>query len=638
MSAVQKQGWLVKQGHFIKNWKPRWMVLTFSQLVYFVGEPKTAGEAGYRQRGYVPLFGAAIDPVVIVGRSFTFTITKTVNRKDFLIQASSESDMTAWVEALRRCALGGDRSTDSAPVVEEVPTATIFERITIPEAPGAAEYFSSTPVSSALAGLETHVPVRRGSAPIPMPSSPLTPRSRVISKPIVHNSESPPAPPAPELLCSAAARGDLEECRTLMRLGALGNATFSGFAPLHLAAKAGHRDVVVLLIQCTVDVSMTDDNGWTALHHAARHNQEQCCAILLQNGAPVDAVESAVKCTALAYAARFGFDAVCRLLLEHDATVDTFTIDGLTPLFQAAVNGHANVCETLLKNGADVNVTCGELQLTPLYAAAQDGHVQCCEVLLDHGASPNVRSGATESPLLITACSLQHTQICTLLIDRGADVNMVMSDGTSPLFVAAQNGMRLVVMLLLQRGADVNAFVVESSHSPLHIAAQQGHNEVVDALLKSGASADVVDSNGETPLWSAACYGYHEVVEILIAAGANLNAANNDGLTPLHAAAKNQHIVVCRRLLAAGAVITEALQKDPYAGDYVAAVEMVLRRPSIALSLDSSTHSQQSELPLTPMQETFLGGLSSGELSPMRGFSSADVSPSTPSRLSRLLL
>jgi len=61
---------------------------------------------------------------------------------------------------------------------------------------------------------------------------------------------------------------------------------------------------------------------------------------------------------------------------------------GNTPLHWAASGGHAQACQLLLEQGADVNAL-NQFGDTPLHRAAWKNHIKTCELLLQHGAGPS---------------------------------------------------------------------------------------------------------------------------------------------------------------------------------------------------------------------------------------------------------
>jgi ankyrin repeat protein len=77
--------------------------------------------------------------------------------------------------------------------------------------------------------------------------------------------------PDPELLCAAARKGDLKECRALLAKGALVNKVDGdGKPPIYCAAVYGHVDVCQLLVDSGADVRKRFAGGETALNFAIR--------------------------------------------------------------------------------------------------------------------------------------------------------------------------------------------------------------------------------------------------------------------------------------------------------------------------------------------------------------------------------
>merc|ERR1712107_959450 len=70
------------------------------------------------------------------------------------------------------------------------------------------------------------------------------------------------------------------------------------------------------------------------------------------------------------------------------------------PLHLAAEAGHANVCQFLVENGADVNV-CNKEDVTPLLLAVEERHLKVCKLLAMKGANRLASSIHGRTPLAV---------------------------------------------------------------------------------------------------------------------------------------------------------------------------------------------------------------------------------------------
>ena len=88
----------------------------------------------------------------------------------------------------------------------------------------------------------------------------------------------------------AAEQGDLATVTALVsatpRL--IGAKDEAGETPLHLAARAGHKEIVEFLLTRKADVNVRDNDGDTPLHLAARMGEKDVAELLLARKADVN--------------------------------------------------------------------------------------------------------------------------------------------------------------------------------------------------------------------------------------------------------------------------------------------------------------------------------------------------------------
>uniref|UniRef100_A0A8C7FRA5 Ankyrin repeat and sterile alpha motif domain containing 1A n=1 Tax=Oncorhynchus kisutch TaxID=8019 RepID=A0A8C7FRA5_ONCKI len=205
---------------------------------------------------------------------------------------------------------------------------------------------------------------------------------------------------------------------------------------------------------------------------------------------------------------------------------------GYTPLHHAALNGHSEVVEALLRNEALTNIADNK-GCYPLHLAAWKGDQRIVRLLIHQGPSHpklNEQNNDNETPL---HCAAQygHSQVVRLLLEELTDPTMRNNKFETPLDLAALYGRLEVVKLLLT--AHPNLLCCNTKkHTPLHLASRNGHLAVVEVLLAAGMDINYETEKGSA-LHEAALFGKTDVVQKLLHAGVNVNMVDSKGLTAL---------------------------------------------------------------------------------------------------------
>ncbi|XP_032196457.1 ankyrin repeat and SAM domain-containing protein 1A isoform X5 [Mustela erminea] len=205
---------------------------------------------------------------------------------------------------------------------------------------------------------------------------------------------------------------------------------------------------------------------------------------------------------------------------------------GYTPLHHAALNGHKDVVEVLLRNDALTNVADSK-GCYPLHLAAWKGDAQIVRLLIHQGPSHtrvNEQNNDNETAL---HCAAQygHTEVVKVLLEELTDPTMRNNKFETPLDLAALYGRLEVVKMLLNAHPNLLGCNTRK-HTPLHLAARNGHRAVVQVLLDAGMDSNYQTEKGSA-LHEAALFGKTDVVQILLAAGIDVNIKDNRGLTAL---------------------------------------------------------------------------------------------------------
>ncbi|XP_028299820.1 CARD- and ANK-domain containing inflammasome adapter protein [Gouania willdenowi] len=340
------------------------------------------------------------------------------------------------------------------------------------------------------------------------------------------------------LLHVAAEHGNVSAAELLICKGAkvdLQNNT--GCTALHRAASRGHTDIVKALIQAGAPIHVVDDQGRTPVHLAAEQLQLESVSVLVKEEASQP--ESLRKNTFLHMAGREDNWKLMELLLQNGAPVDAMNNQMNTALFYAVQESNSKAVEVLLNAGAKVNFDI----INEALKSKQDTILQ---LLLDK--SQGFLGEDVLGPALFTTVRLNQDRMMDLLIKGGADVNIWNKKRYTPLLLSAELGHTEVFRVLVAENADLDVRLSDFS-SALHLGVQSGNTSIVRALLEKGMDPDIKTVKGFTPLHVAAHYDRAEIVALLVKGGAQVNSVDQQGLTPLHIASQLAHTDVVVQLV-----------------------------------------------------------------------------------------
>ena len=324
----------------------------------------------------------------------------------------------------------------------------------------------------------------------------------------------------------------------------------------------------------------------TGLHLAASKGRVDCCRVLLDHGADIEA-EDGRGCTPLMYASNCG---VLKLLLSCGANVNARSLSGWTALhFCAYHDWSIRSLLLLVSAGADMEAA-NELGDTPQRVASNTGNAGMEEqlaklaafgadrqrkmlvhsisaenfdedvgddidFLVGAGADLEARDKLQWTPLF-TAIFQKNISACRKLIELGANVNAEDTNGLTPLSLALRSGANLLVtVLLIEQGAAFNEGNMQGLEidEALLVASESGCPQAVSKLCGVGANVENQDGCGNTALHLAAKNGHTATLRSLIKAGAVVNARNAEGHTARLLALANGHLRADAVLLEAGA-------------------------------------------------------------------------------------
>ena len=163
----------------------------------------------------------------------------------------------------------------------------------------------------------------------------------------------------------------------------INNRNKEGKTPLHIAVYSNNTACLkVLLDQPYIFKNATTNNGWSALHIAARFGYLDCVQTLLAKNANIN-LKTIDGSTALHFAARFGYlDCTRELLTKEDILINAKNNKGWTALHEASNNNHFDCLQALLlNNNININETSNDGS-SALYLASSLGYSDCVQALL----------------------------------------------------------------------------------------------------------------------------------------------------------------------------------------------------------------------------------------------------------------
>ena len=368
-------------------------------------------------------------------------------------------------------------------------------------------------------------------------------------------------------------------------------------APVADAAARGDLEAVRRLLRGGADVNAPQGDGMTALHWAAERDDAGLADVLLYAGARVDAGTRIGHYTPLHLAARGAGATLVELLLDAGGDPNaTTTNSGATPLHLAAASGDPEVVAVLADAGADVNGREGAWGQTPLIFAAANNRVAAIDVLLEAGADLSLAAWSVDVAEHERADAAAERRLNEFLADfkekegGGPDWQPTPSQVQAAIEASreiqrkwpdvpdpASDGQRA----LANQEGEVEVDEAEESEgeeSGTEAEAEEAsepEDEAAEAEGEASAAADETESTGEeedeqprpmsyaqmvgawgglTPLLHAIRQGNVEATLTLLGAGADINQPSaGDETSPLLMAAVNGQFDLAMTLLERGA-------------------------------------------------------------------------------------
>ncbi|MGY4517466.1 ankyrin repeat domain-containing protein [Lysobacter sp. HA18] len=349
----------------------------------------------------------------------------------------------------------------------------------------------------------------------------------------------------------------------------------SGRTALHVAAHAGHMEIVIALLEAGADAALTDAQGRTPIMEAVRGGQLEVADELLRQ-LPDSGVAQASRVDAdgrsllsLACDSERATPELITRLLELGADPAQVDKQGKRPVDRAAEAGRwalvaaldagyrlpaalredddaplpdrtpiALLREGLREHADGLDSVVRLMSASDLGSLLHDDEIVADPAnvawLLARGADPYIRDGQGQTPLFV-------------LLGRGPAalpaLRRLLDAGVSPAgrgglarflaaCVAGDAACARMAVELFERGAD--PFGPSRGGDPaITLAVRLGGITLIERLLQAGVGLDARDSRGMSALHLAAALGRVDLVKRLVAHGACTELRATDGQTPL---------------------------------------------------------------------------------------------------------
>ncbi|EFY93832.1 ankyrin 2,3/unc44 [Metarhizium acridum CQMa 102] len=322
-----------------------------------------------------------------------------------------------------------------------------------------------------------------------------------------------------------------------------------------MASMNGHQEVVKLLADNGIGVTIKDNKGCTALFKAVESGFVSIVRLLVKTEEVSADIKGGIRQEALLFAAEKGYTEMIKILLESNVDCDSIDPVGSMAMSLAAANRNTPIVELLLRKGAKSAIEDGHKR-TALHHAAWGAFANLAVSTAFGGgtgrekrANANVKSDDGQTALHRAAWG-GSLELVTLLRKNGADPSLRGKSGNKPWKVAAEKGHELIVKVLLGEEHSLKEECILEEKA-LISAPRMGYSIVAASLLERGIETAVRDKEGRrrTAPRLGVQNGHVAVVEELLEKGADANIQGENGRTALHLAAQNGNLEIVQILV-----------------------------------------------------------------------------------------
>ncbi|GAP93464.1 hypothetical protein SAMD00023353_13200050 [Rosellinia necatrix] len=284
--------------------------------------------------------------------------------------------------------------------------------------------------------------------------------------------------------------------------------------PVHVAAKAGHFDMVQLLITANGERLTDNQSGLSEDKKQHLHSPKELVGNL-NTGDDVLEIEDGDGYLPIEVAIISQHEAIVELLLENTRMS---TILSREFLHIATRYKNIKLVRRLLKMPGFNPSRQDKKGRTALEIACVMGSVAIAQELLERGAMPWPAKNGPFYALM----NLSHTK------DKPAALSIahLLTSGNHKPDKCVLNSLLLdaagntdIMIILLDAGADINYATKSLNRTCLHKCARYNYENTTRVLLMRGAARNLIDSHGDSPLADATSKRHLNIMRLLLEAG-----------------------------------------------------------------------------------------------------------------------
>ncbi|KAE8717294.1 Ankyrin repeat-containing protein [Hibiscus syriacus] len=237
----------------------------------------------------------------------------------------------------------------------------------------------------------------------------------------------------------------------------------SGETALYVAAECGNVDLVKELLKCydIVLAGIKARNGYDAFHIAAKKGDLEVLKILMEANVDLSMTCDSYNTTALHTAATQGHTEVVSFLLEKVSNVVAIARrNGKTALHSAARNGHLEIVKALLSKEPGIATRTDRKGQTALHMAVKGHNVEVVDELINSDPSLINMVDTKGNTALHIGTRKGRIQIVQKLLNQSGDHKSVINkSGETALDIAEKHKLSAIAGILKEHGVQCSKFI-----------------------------------------------------------------------------------------------------------------------------------------------------------------------------------